>query len=257
MVLYFTATGNSLYAAKQFDMELVSIPQELKKADRHYKADSIGVVCPLYELDMPDVIKEFIKNSEFETDYFYIVITYGCHHGGVAERVQAYLETIGKKADYINTVIMHDNALPVFDMEEQKRLDPDKQVDEHLAAIKADIDGKKREIQFASQREKDFYQGFVSMIKENGPMLAKPYYRVTEDCIGCGICSRVCPMGCVNVREGRAEHDYTDCVSCMACIHACPQKSIQFATFKEVNPEHRYRNPNIPLREIIAGNCQK
>ena len=44
MVFYFTATGNSLYAAKQFDMELVSIPQELKKADRHYKADSIGVI---------------------------------------------------------------------------------------------------------------------------------------------------------------------------------------------------------------------
>ncbi len=77
MVFYFTATGNSLYAAKQFDTELVSIPQELKKTERHYKADSIGIVCPLYELDMPEVIKEFIKNSEFETDYFYIVITYG------------------------------------------------------------------------------------------------------------------------------------------------------------------------------------
>ena len=64
------------------------------------------------------------------------------------------------------------------------------------------------------------------MIKENGPMLSKPYYRVTEDCIGCGICSRVCPMGCVNVREGRAEHDYTDCVSCMACIHACPVRHV-------------------------------
>ena len=139
MVFYFTATGNSLYAAKQFDTELVSIPQELKKTERHYKADSIGIVCPLYELDMPEVIKEFIKNSEFETDYFYIVITYGCHHGGVAERVQEYLTSIGKKADYINTVIMLDNALPVFDMEEQKKLEPEKKVDEHLAAIKADI----------------------------------------------------------------------------------------------------------------------
>lgn len=64
-------------------------------------------------------------------------------------------------------------------------------------------------------------------------------------------------MGCISVEDSKAEHDYTDCVSCMACIHACPQKSIQFATFKEVNPERRYRNPNIPLKEIIAGNCQK
>ncbi len=257
MVFYFTATGNSLYAAKHFDTELISIPQELKKANRHYNADSIGVVCPLYELDMPQVIKDFIKNSEFETNYFYIVITYGCHHGGVAERIQAYLESISKRADYINTLIMLDNALPVFDMEEQRKLDPVKKVDEHLAAIKADIDSQKRGIQFASQDEKDFYQGFVNMIKEQGPMLTPPLYRVTENCVGCGICSQICPMGCIRVKNSRPEHDYTNCVSCMACIHACPQKSIQFATFKEVNPECRYRNPNIPLKDIIAANSQK
>ena len=68
MVFYFTATGNSLYAAKQFDTELVSIPQELKKTERHYKADSIGIVCPLYELDMPEVIKEFIKAAVLSAD---------------------------------------------------------------------------------------------------------------------------------------------------------------------------------------------
>lgn len=46
MVFYFTATGNSLYVAKQLDDELLSIPQELNKTDRRYKADKIGIVCP-------------------------------------------------------------------------------------------------------------------------------------------------------------------------------------------------------------------
>ena len=31
MIFYFTGTGNSLYAAKHFDKELYSIPQEMKK----------------------------------------------------------------------------------------------------------------------------------------------------------------------------------------------------------------------------------
>ncbi len=39
MIFYFTSTGNSLYAAKHFDEELYSIPQEMKKENRHYKAD--------------------------------------------------------------------------------------------------------------------------------------------------------------------------------------------------------------------------
>ena len=30
MIFYFTGTGNSLYAAKHFDKELYSIPQEMK-----------------------------------------------------------------------------------------------------------------------------------------------------------------------------------------------------------------------------------
>lgn len=257
MVFYFTATGNSLYAAKHFDTELVSIPQELKKQDRRYKADAIGIVCPLFELDMPPVIQDFIRDSEFETDYFYVVLTYGCHHGGVAERVQAYLEGIGKKADYINTVLMLDNALPVFDMEQQKALDPEKRVDEHLAAIRADIDARKREVQFASDWEKEFYAGYRNMIREKGAYYVQPLYRVEENCIACGTCTKVCPMGCIRVENGKAVYDTARCVGCMACIHACPQKAIRFATIQEVNPDARYRNPDIPLRELIAANQQK
>ena len=46
MILYFTGTGNSLYAAKHFDKELYSIPKEMKKESRKYTADRIGIVCP-------------------------------------------------------------------------------------------------------------------------------------------------------------------------------------------------------------------
>ena len=94
MVFYFTSTGNSLYVARQLDAEVRSIPQEMKKAERHYKADRIGIVCPLFELDLPGYVKDFIRGSAFETDYFYIIVTYGMHHGGVAERAQQFLESV-------------------------------------------------------------------------------------------------------------------------------------------------------------------
>ena len=144
MVFYFTATGNSLYVAKHLDNEQVSIPQEMRKEHRIYQASRIGIVCPLFEFEVPKLVKDFIRESIFETEYFYLVITYGMHHGGVAQRTQAWLNAIGKKADYISTIIMHDNAIIVFDMDEQRRLEPEKQVDAHIADIKADIEAGKK-----------------------------------------------------------------------------------------------------------------
>lgn len=257
MVFYFTATGNSLYVAKHLDTELISIPQEMNKTDRNYKADKIGIVCPLFELDLPDLIKDFIRSSTFETEYFYIIVTYGMHHGGVAERAQEFLESIGKKADYINTIIMLDNAIIVFDMDQQKLLEPEKKVDEHIAMLKADIDACKHEIQFAAEEEKTFYQGFMKMTEEYGRMYSFPLYGVTDACVGCGTCTRVCPRGCIRVENSRPVYDYTHCVNCMACAHACPQNAIKLVCVKEPNPNARYRNPNISLAEIIQANQQK
>ena len=151
---------------------------------------------------------------------------------------------------------MLDNALPVFDMDAQRQLEPEKQVDAHLAALRADIDARKRAVQPASDWEKEFYAGYRHMIEEQGPYYVQPLYRVTGDCIGCGTCTRVCPMGCISLRDGRPEYQTDRCVGCMACIHACPQKAVQFASLHEVNPNARYRNPHIPLAELIRANRQ-
>lgn len=256
MVFYFTATGNSLYVAKQLDEERLSIPQEMNKENRHYKAERIGIVCPLFEFEIPPLVKDFIRDSEFEAGYFYLVVTYGMHHGGVAERTHAWLESIGKPADYVNTIIMHDNALIVFDMDQQRSVEAEKQVDAHIDAIRSDIAAKRAMVQQAPADEIDFYQNFVAWIKKTGPMYAFPLYTVSESCVGCGTCTRVCPRGCIHLEDKRPVWDYSRCANCMACIQACPTKAIQFITVKEPNPDARYRNPHIALKEIIQANRQ-
>ena len=256
MIFYFTSTGNSLYAAKKFDNDLYSIPQEMRKENRHYKADRIGIVCPLFEFDLPVIVRDFILQSEFETDYFYIVMTYGMHHGGCASRNAEVFENAGRHIDYFNTVKMHDNALPVFDMDEQRRINPEKKVDEHLDAIKADLEAQKHFIQPASKEEIDFYEGYKAHAIEYSASIDKPRYKVSDKCIGCGICTRVCPKGCIRIEEGRPVYDYSNCFGCMSCIHACPRKAIGYAALNEKNPNARYRNPDIQLSEIISSNNQ-
>ena len=43
MIFYFTGTGNSLYAAKHFDKELYSIPQEMKKDSRKENDSNVRI----------------------------------------------------------------------------------------------------------------------------------------------------------------------------------------------------------------------
>ena len=142
MIFYFTGTGNSLYVAKELDEEIISIPQAIKKKRLEFAVDSIGIVCPIYGHEMPGMVKEFIQRASFDTDYLFVVLTYGAHHGGAAEIAGRFIQSVGKRADYITSIEMVDNFLPAFDMNEQ--MAKDKQVEKHLDQIRADIQAKKK-----------------------------------------------------------------------------------------------------------------
>jgi len=48
-----------------------------------------------------------------------------------------------------------------------------------------------------------------------------------EKCVGCGACVDACPMGVLELKDGKAVVVNPDeCVSCRACENACPQGAI-------------------------------
>ena len=254
MIFYFTATGNSLYAAKSLeDGDLRSIAQAVHDRDPRYKGDRIGVVCPVFGHEMPSLVKEFIARFEFETDYFYLILTYGNRHGGAAELTKQFLESQGIAPAYVNVVLMADNFLPAFDMERQKRLD--KNVDGQLAAIRTDICRGKRHIAPVTGRDRAAHRAFLSRSAELPPDTFHQLYCITDSCAGCEICTKVCPKGCFTVTDQRACWDPNGCISCMACVHACLTQAIQL-NLPEKNPTARYRNPHVRLTELVRANQQ-
>ncbi|WP_072524061.1 EFR1 family ferrodoxin [Clostridium sp. Marseille-P3244] len=255
MIFYFTGTGNSLYAAKQLDAEVVSIPQAIHRKDQTYEADTIGIVCPVYGHEMPSMVKDFLKEAKFCTDYLYLVLTFGNFHGGAASLAERELRAAGKRADYINTLKMADNFLPAFDMEEQMGSEPEKRVEEQIDRIRRDIAGRRRWIQPAGEEDREWHRKYLEAQKLLPDDLWSHIYRVTEDCIGCGICTRVCPAGCIRLEGQRAVYTMENCQMCMACIHHCPQNAIRLNT-PEKNPQARYHNSHIRLTEIVNANDQ-
>lgn len=252
MVFFFTATGNSLYIAKQLESEPISIPQIMKQDSLTFEDDKIGIVCPIYGHEMPKMVKEFIRKATFKTDYFYIILTYGALHGGAAELANDYLKSVGKKAQYIASIVMVDNFLPNFNMTEQCAID--KKIPENLARIKSDIDNKKCRIEKAGFKNRMIHKGYLMMVKGQDEIVwAK--FKVEDNCVGCETCVKVCPSASIKLEKGKAVHTMKNCQACYACVHACPQKAIKF-TIPEKNSEVRYRNENITLEEIIKANNQ-
>lgn len=253
MLFYFTGTGNSLYIAKQIEENPISIPQIIHREKQEYTAETIGIVAPVYGHEVPLMVKEFIERAVFHTDYFYLILTYGNRHGGAAELAKQLCEECNVTVDYINVIVMVDNWLPSFDMNEQKKLD--KHVEENIGKIVEDLKQRRKAIAEVTDVDRAAHKQFLNRMSQMPSDAWQHLLEVTDKCIGCGICEKVCPSASIRIENGKAVHMPGKCQTCIACAHACPQKAIGL-TIPEVNPDARYRNEHISLQEIIKANDQ-
>ena len=182
-----------------------------------------------------------------------------------AELWDGISQQAGTKFDYINTLVMVDNWLPNFDMAEQMKMD--KHIPEQLEKIKADLGQRMRWVKPATEEARRAHDGFVAFSRLDPEvgflMRSEKYFQVTDACIGCGVCTEVCPRGNYELTSTGVKTE-GDCDFCFACIHNCPQKAIQFRSLPddpllargEVNPNARYRNEHISLWSIKESNRQ-
>lgn len=268
VILYFTGTGNCLYVARQLagnNSELLSIPQLMKQNEIVIEADEIGLVYPIYGHMPPNMVRQFIKKAKLKADYKFAVLTYGNRKCSAVEIWDEISRKAGVPFDYINTLIMVDNWLPNFDMNQQMLID--KHIPENLDKINADISARKKWHEPVTDEERAQHQGFMrftGMDPETGFMLqSENCFTVTDACIGCGACVAVGPKGNYRLTSQGVKTE-GNCEFCFACIQNCPQKAIQFVKNEkdvllrngEVNPNARYRNEHVSLMDIKKSNSQ-
>ena len=268
IVLYFTGTGNCLYVSRQLadeQTELLSIPQLMKRQRFDIEADEIGLVYPIYGHMPPYMVRQFIQKAKLKAEYKFAILTYGARKCDAVEIWDRISRKAGNSFDYINTLVMVDNWLTNFDMNEQIKMD--KHIPENLEKIAADIAGRKKWHEPVTEQERKNHRGFLALSgldPEKGFLMeSKKYFTVTDACIGCGVCVSVCPRGNYALTSQGVKVN-GDCEFCFACIQNCPQKAIRFAKNEddpllrngEANPNARYRNENISLMDIKRANNQ-
>ena len=64
--------------------------------------------------------------------------------------------------------------------------------------------------------------------------------KISDNCIGCGKCTFLCPMQNLTIHENKAEAG-SHCTMCYRCISTCPRKAITLLG-KSVYEQCRYEN---------------
>jgi ferredoxin len=255
VIYYFTGTGNSLWASRKLaesigDTVLVPIVRAMKEKQFSPGASRIGFVFPLYFGGIPLIVADFIQNLDLSgAEYIFTVCTRGFHiAGGAVKQMKKLLKAKGSPLTlglYLNMV---DNYLPTFEM-------PDKET-----AVRANISALRQSENIARMIKTGKKKIRYALLEINGNILYPHFLKnargmdaefiVQDTCNGCGTCEKICPVINIRMTAGRPEFLH-HCEQCYACAHSCPKMSIIPGT-KSLNKKRRFRNPEIPLKDIIA-----
>jgi ferredoxin/flavodoxin len=251
IIFFFSGTGNS------FDITL-KISEQIKNTDVKNIASiknippldgykRVGLIFPIYGFTMPNIVSKFISGlPKNNSSYYFSIVTLGGLELGGKYRIHEAFNKVGITLDYISHVFMPENYI-IFSMVPGDKLikncleDSIKKVEK----ISLDIMNYKK----AKARKSLFYNAVKKISWEETqkwPRMAKEFV-ISENCIKCKKCIRVCPVENIKMSDDRIIFD-EHCELCLACMHSCPQKAINYGV-KTINKK-RYINPNIDIEEL-------
>ncbi len=249
-IFYFTSTGNSLNVAKNFDAELISIPQAIKEGNFNYSDNKIGFIFPTYNFSVPRIVVEFIEKLQITSPYIFVIAVHAGTSMGVLNHFISLAEKRDIKVDYATTITTHSNYLPLSDMTKVISKTNTNTINKNIKEIVTDINSNIHKID-----TKNFLISGISSLTykmvSKLPNKNHENFSIDNNCTLCSVCAKSCPIKNITVDE-TVNYD-NKCMFCLACTHACPQNSIRV---KKEKSTKRYRNENVTLEEIIYSNNQ-
>ena len=225
MILYFSATGNSLAVARQLAERLSerlmllteAVQQDLTAEKR------IGLVFPTYDFNLPPAMPEMISQLQISPQaYVFAVVTCGSAAGNCIWVLRRLLRKNGIELAYSHKVSMPDNSALAFGRNPNKQLGKFQRVPARMEQIIRELQAESHTLHYSWFGLLSWLLGRPAvtrgMIHCMGPKVNP------AKCTGCGICSRVCPMKNIRLTDKKAitgDH----CTVCLACVHACAQQA--------------------------------
>jgi len=256
VLYYFSATGNSLVAARDLAnalgaAELIPVVRAIQN-DSEQAYTSAGIVYPVYMFGLPLIVAQFLKKIRLSPQtYIFSVATLGGAPGLAHTQARNILTGRGLDLAAGFSLVMPGNYTPLYgaiEPEKQEKIFTKEK--ERVKIIAENIRDKKRGI----MEEKPFLPNFLlhKLLYKGGmsqvPLSGKNFW-ATETCIKCGLCAKVCPVDNIELVDGRPKW-LTHCQHCMACLQWCPVEAVQYK--KTTVGKKRYHHPAVTAQDIIA-----
>lgn len=234
MILYFTGTGNSEYAAKRIsraiDDEATDLFDKIRRRDFSTLRSERPwvVVAPTYSWRIPRIVQEWLGQTALAGSRdIYFVMTCGGSIGNAGK----YLEKLcdAKKLHYMGCaeIIMPENYIAMFSTPaNDEALEIIRRSDSTIDNASLMIKGGKAFPQPAITFKDRMNSGIVNDIFYPVFVHAQKFY-ASDSCISCGKCVNVCPLENIRLKDRKPVWG-KNCTHCMACICRCPVQAIEY-----------------------------
>ena len=249
MIIYFSGTGNSRFAAeylaKKLGDEVLDAGKQIKAGEKGIFSSQTPLIfaAPIYGWKLPHLFADYIRSARFSGNQkAYFVLTCGSDIGDAGKYAAKLCQEKGLTYQGVLEVVMPENYIAMFnapDREESVRIiEWAKPVLDSGAAC---IAAEKPFPQPKKRIGDGLKSGIVNNLFYKLFVKADPFY-AKENCISCGKCVTACPLNNIRLTDGRPVWG-KDCTHCMACICGCPVEAIEYGKKSKGKP--RYQCPKI------------
>ncbi len=249
----YTGTGNSLWVARQLaqelgDADVAFIPNSSEGLE--VEADRVGIIFPVHIWGLPSHVIQFVNHLQVKPQtYFFALAVNAGQPAATLLQLKRLMSTREWSLAVGYSIVLPSNYTPwggPGPVETQQRLFREGR--EKVKAIAGTIlRQERRTVDRGPLWQNILFSWLYKMSFRSVPRMDKKFW-VDDKCNHCGICSKVCPAGNIEMIDEKPSWLHR-CEQCLACLQWCPQEAIQYG--KNTVKYPRYHHPEVTLKDIL------
>lgn len=246
MVIYFSGTGNSEYAAKRIAEGIsdrcLNLFDLIRSGDHSPLTSKTPwvIVSPVYAWQLPHFLRDWLKETPLEGNRkAYFVLTCGDTVGNAPGFAKALCNSKGMEFMGLSRLIMPENYIAMFNApDDSEAAEIVNRAEPVLCGI-IDIINGGGTLSSPAEKFSSFKSGLFNRAFYALSVRDKKFFTL-DTCTGCGFCEKKCPMNNIRLVDGKPQWQ-GNCTHCMACICHCPTESIEYGKISVGKVRYRFK----------------